>query len=260
MSVLQKIVDRKRDRLASARYAVPLASLKAKARDLDVPRDLRAALDRKGGPIRFITEIKKASPSKGMIRQSFDPLAIAASYQSGGANALSVITEEDFFQGDLRFLPAVKHASALPILRKDFLIDEYQIYEARANEADAVLLIAAILEKEAARDLLYLSSDLGMAVLFEVHDGHDLDMALELSAPIIGINNRSLRTLDISLGTTLELKKDIPADRIVVSESGIRTRRDVLTMEAAGVDALLVGTCLMESPDIGSKLADLRGA
>jgi indole-3-glycerol phosphate synthase len=175
-------------------------------------------------------------------------------------NAISVLTEEDFFQGRLEFLADVKTISLLPVLRKDFIVDEYQIVEARANQADAILLIAALLDAGQAGEYIHMAKEFGMAVLFEVHDQGELEMALEIDAPIIGINNRNLKTLQIDLNTTFTMKREIPADRIVVSESGIRTRDDVIRLEEAGVDAMLIGTSLMESRDIGGKIDELRGA
>ena len=259
MSVLTKIVEMKEQRLASARAAVSLSDLKSMVRDAAPTRSFREAVTRNERGVRFITEVKKASPSKGLLRKDFDHLRLASVYASGGADAISVITEEDFFQGSLRFLDDIRRSVPQPVLRKDFVIDAYQLYEARAYGADAVLLIAAILDRHQASDLLMLAGELGMGVLFEVHDRMELDMVLETGAPIIGINNRNLKTLDIDLSTTHLLKKDIPHDRLVVSESGIRTRQDVQTMEAWGVDALLIGTCLVEAADISAKLRELRG-
>jgi indole-3-glycerol phosphate synthase len=259
MTILEKIVERKKDRLASARSGMPLAEIKSLVRDTGQPRDFRKAIARGTGPVRFITEIKRASPSRGLIRRDFDHLAIARIYEAAEVDAISVITEEDFFQGRLDFLTDVKRAVRRPVLRKDFIFDEYQIYEARARGADAILLIAAILEGGQAGEYLHLAGELGMAVLFEVHDDTELDKALALEAPVVGINNRDLKTLGIDLNTSLRLREKIPQDRIVVSESGIKSREDVLKVEAAGIDAVLVGTCLMESHDIATKLGELMG-
>ncbi|MEJ2685022.1 MAG: indole-3-glycerol phosphate synthase TrpC [Candidatus Sulfobium sp.] len=256
---MNKIVEKKKDRLSSARSREPVAQLKSVMMDIEKPLDFRSAITRGSGPVRFITEIKKASPSKGLIRDPFDPLAIAAVYEKGNADAISVITEEDFFQGRIEFLTDVKKSVTMPVLRKDFIFDQYQIYEARAAGADAILLIAAILEGAQAEEYLQMSAELGMAVLFEVHDDAELDKALALGAPIIGINNRDLKTLRIDLNTSLRLRRRIPRGRIVVSESGISSREDVLSIESAGIDAVLVGTCLMESHDIGAKLDELTG-
>jgi indole-3-glycerol phosphate synthase len=259
MSVLQKIVEKKRERLAAAKARISAAELKALIRDAPEPLDFGGAIKRKGEPLHLIAEVKKASPTRGLIREDFDPGAIARVYKEKRVDAMSVLTEEDFFQGSLEFLSLVKNITALPVLRKDFIVDEYQIYEARANRADALLLIAALLETRQAEEYLHLAEELGMSVLFEVHDSDELEMALLLAAPVIGINNRNLKTLAIDLNTTFTLKKEIPADRIVVSESGISRREHVLKLEAAGIDAMLIGTSLMESRDIGRKIDELRG-
>lgn len=259
MSILLKIVGKKRDRVSSARSRKSLSELKSVAAALERPRNFREAIMRGSGPVRFITEIKKASPSKGLIRDPFDPLAIAEVYEKADVNAISVITEEDFFQGRIEFLTDVKKSVSRPVLRKDFIFDEYQIYEARTAGADAILLIAAILEGAQADEYLHIAGELGMGVLFEVHDEKELDRALDLKAPIIGINNRDLKTLRVDLNTSLRLRESIPQDRIVVSESGISSREDVLRIESAGIDAVLVGTCLMQSPDIAAKLEELMG-
>ncbi|NTU43852.1 MAG: indole-3-glycerol phosphate synthase TrpC [Nitrospirales bacterium] len=261
MNVLTKIVQKKAERLKATKTSIPLAELKARLADREETRDFSSAVKRKGKEdrIRLIAEIKKASPSKGLIRPDFDPRAIASLYEKGPVSAISVLTEEDFFQGSLSFVPLVKDITRKPVLRKEFIFDEYQVYESRANRADAILLIAAILEKSQASDLLHLAGELGLHVLFEVHDEPDLEKALEIGAGIIGINNRNLKTLEISLTTTYRLKRDIPEGRTVVSESGIRTREDVLALEQAGVDAILVGTSIMASQDIPEKLRDLMG-
>jgi indole-3-glycerol phosphate synthase len=259
MSILGAIVTKKRERLVSAKMRASVAELKSIIRDIEAPRDFRQAIKRDGETLKIIAEIKKASPSRGLIRKIFDPSQIASVYESKKVNAVSVITEEDFFQGKLDFLPDVKRTVTMPVLRKDFIFDEYQIYEARANGADALLLIAAILDQREAEEYFHLSHDLGMSVLFEVHNFSELEKALRINAPIIGINNRDLKTLSIDLNTSLQLKKEIPVDIISVSESGINRREDVVKIEAAGIDAMLVGTCLMESPDIGGKIDQLRG-
>ena len=259
MTILDNIAGKKRDRLSSAKHRTSLQELKSLARDIEPPRDFGAAIKKGNAGIRIIAEIKKASPSKGLIRADFDHRTIAAVYEDKGVDAISVITEEDFFQGRLEFLPEVKRVVSRPVLRKDFIFDEYQIYEARTKGADALLLIAALLDVRQAADLMGLSEELGMAVLFEVHDSGELEDALKMNAPIIGINNRDLKTLSIDLNTSLMLRKKIPGDRTAVCESGIRTRDDVLKVETAGLDAVLVGTCLMEAPDIGAKLDQLMG-
>lgn len=259
MSILNTIIHKKKERLSRAKARTPIAQLKTAIKDIPLPFDFEKALKREEGQIRLIAEVKKASPSKGLIRQDFNHKTIAAVYRENNVNAISVLTEEDFFQGRLEFLTDVKAVSLLPVLRKDFIFDDYQIYEARANQADAILLIAAILEERQAEEYLHISKELGMGVLFEVHDHRELEMALRINAPVIGINNRNLKTLQIDMNTTLELKKEIPSGIIIVSESGIRTRNDVLILEQAGIDAMLIGTSLMEAADIGRKIEELRG-
>lgn len=259
MSVLEKIVEAKKKRLSSAKYTKPLSELKSLIRDIERPRDIAKALKRDDNPIKLIAEIKKASPSRGLIRSDFSHTAIASVYEAKKVDAVSVLTEEDFFQGRLEFLEEVKQIVSCPVLRKDFIFDEYQLFEARAKKADAVLLIAAILELKQAEEFLHLARELGLSVLFEVHDLAELETALRINAPIIGINNRNLKTLAIDLNTTFELKKEIHGDCVVVSESGIKTRDDVLRLEEAGIDAMLIGTSLMESHDIAGKIDALRG-
>jgi len=259
MSVLAKIIDRKKERLSTEKARMPVAEIRSMARDVQAPLDFSGALTRRDGPIRLIAEVKKASPSKGLIRGDFDHKEIASVYKKKKVDAISVLTEEDFFQGSLGFLADVKKIAEIPVLRKDFIIDGYQIIETRAHHADAVLLIAAILGAVQAQEYLHMAKELGMAVLFEVHDRDELEMALEIGAPIIGINNRNLKTLQIDLSTTFDLKREIPAGRIVVSESGIRSRGDVIMLEKAGIDAMLIGTSFMESRNIGRKIDELRG-
>lgn len=259
MSILKKIVEKKQYRLSSARARTPLSELKSRIAGMEKPRGFREAITRGTGPVRFIAEIKKASPSRGLIRDPFDAVAIAAVYENGNAAAISVITEKDFFQGEIEFLTEVKKSVSRPVLRKDFIFDEYQIYEARAAGADAILLISAILDRRQAEEYIEMARELGMGVLFEVHNEEELDMALSLEAPIVGVNNRDLKTLKIDLNTSLRLREKIPDGRIVVSESGISSREDVLRVEAAGIDAVLVGTCLMQARHIGAKLEQLMG-
>jgi indole-3-glycerol phosphate synthase len=259
MSILNTIVEKKKERLFSSKKITPLSKLKSIIKDIDKPGDFRKAIKRDSDTIKLIAEIKKASPSKGIIRQNFDHLAIACIYQEKRVHAVSVLTEEDFFLGSLSFIPDVKKVLFKPVLRKDFIFDEYQIYEARAHHADAVLLIAAILGKNQAVEFLYLAKELGMSVLFEVHDFKELETALMIKADIIGINNRNLKTMHIDPSTTIQLKREIPSDRIVVSESGIQTRKDVLRFDEEGIDALLIGTSFMEAEDIGEKIDELMG-
>jgi indole-3-glycerol phosphate synthase len=259
MSVLRKIVEKKQERVSYAKSVTPLAELKNAIKNTAAPLNFSKAIKRDNSPIHLIAEIKKASPSKGLIRADFSHISIASIYEAKKVSAVSVLTEEDFFQGKLEFIGEVKKIVSCPVLRKDFIFDEYQIFEARAKKADAILLIAAILELNQAEEFLHLARELGLSVLFEVHDFTELEKALRLQASLIGINNRNLKTLAIDLNTTFELKREIPADRIVVSESGIRTRDDVMRLEAGGIDAMLVGTFLMESQDIAGKIDTLRG-
>lgn len=243
----------------ASKAKLPLAEVKARALDTAPPLDFKSAITRKGRSIRLIAELKKASPSKGLIRPDFDPARIARAY-ARRAHALSVLTEEDFFQGDLRFIRDAKTASGLPALRKDFIFDPYQIYEARSAGADAVLLISSALDGTQAGELLGLAKELGMSVLFEVHHTDELGMALDIGADIIGINNRDLGTLKVNIETTFDLLRDMPNGKTVVSESGIRTRQDVIRLGEAGVDAMLIGTAFMESADISAKMDELMGA
>ncbi len=258
MGILDDIVAKKRERLDYSKGRITLKDLKSKITDTEETRDFQSAIKReKGKRIRLIAELKKASPSKGIIREKFDPLEIASVYEKKQANALSILTEEDYFKGSLDFIPMVKKVTTIPLLRKDFIFDEYQIYEARANEADAILLIAAILGKSQAKDYLHLAGELGLSVLFEVHDQKELETALHINADIIGINNRNLKTMRIDINNTFQLKKDISPEKIVISESGIKTRDDILKLEQEGVDAVLIGTSFMESDDIGKKIDEL---
>lgn len=260
MGILQEIVEKKRQRVKEARTSIPLGDLRAMVRDAFPPVDFRRAVMRAPGEhIRLIAEIKKASPSRGVIRQNFDHREIARVYQQKSVDAVSVLTEEDFFRGSLAFIPDVKEFLTKPVLRKDFIFDEYQIYEARARGADAILLIAAILGKNQAAEFLHLSKELGLSVLFEVHDSRELDTALSIEADIIGINNRDLKTMRIDPMTTIRLKRDIPSGRIVVSESGIRTAEDVRRFNEEGINAMLIGTSFMEAEDIGKKIDELMG-
>ena len=260
MGILDRIVEAKKESLNTVRAKAPLRDLKRGIGYVEKPRDFTGALKRKSGEnIGLIAEIKRTSPSKGLIRKDFNHISIGRIYEEKAVDAVSVLTEEDFFQGSLQFIPQVKQVLTKPVLRKDFIFDEYQIYEARANEADAVLLIAAILGKNQAAEYLHLSAELGMSVLFEVHDLKELETALLIDCPIIGINNRNLKTLQIDIQTTFDLKKEMPPQKIIVSESGIRTRADVQLLEDAGIDAMLIGTSLMEAEDIGKKIDELTG-
>jgi indole-3-glycerol phosphate synthase len=259
MSLLNKIVGKKKERLASLKTKVPLKELRSMTSDAELPRNFMNALKRGSGPIRLVAEIKKASPIKGVIRQDFDLITIASIYERKNVDAISVITEEDYFQGKLEYLLDVKKITDRPLLRKDFIFDGYQIYESKAKGADAILLIASILDENQSAEFLHLAKEIGLSVVFEVHNFKELEMALRLNAEVIGINNRDLETLNINLNTTFELKKEILLDKIVLSESGINTREDVRRFENAGIDSILVGTAFMESGDIGKKIDEIMG-
>ncbi len=259
MNLLNIIIDKKREMLKINRKKLSLADVRRRAEESERARDFSKAIVRSSGqPIRLIAEIKRASPSKGIIKHDFDLEKITEIYREKEVDAISVLTEEEYFQGSLDYITSVKGICKCPVIRKDFIFDEYQIYEARAYGADAILLIAAILSRSQADELLHLSKELGIDVLFEIHNLKELDMAIYLNCKIIGINNRNLNTLEINLNTTLNIIKDIDEDRIVVSESGINTREDVLLLEKAGADAILVGTSIMQSDDIGIKIDMLR--
>jgi indole-3-glycerol phosphate synthase len=256
--ILDDIIANKKEELAGTKRRSSLAEVKTRAADAGLVRGFGRALSAAGG-IRLIAEVKKASPSKGVIRGDFDPVRIAEIYEKSGASCISVLTEEKFFQGKLEYLAEIRRAAGLPLLRKDFIIEEYQLYEARAAGADAVLLISACLEKDQIVEYLGIAGGLGLDVLVESHTYRELDKALLAGATLVGINNRDLSTFTVSLATTLDLLKDIPDDRIVVSESGIKTRDDVVKLEKAGVDAVLIGESLMREKDIGKKVKELLG-
>jgi indole-3-glycerol phosphate synthase len=257
--ILNRIVAVKRDEIAAAKAARPLASVRRDAEALGGQRDFVGALRAKiaAGQAGVIAEVKKASPSKGVIRDPFVPAEIAASYARHGAACLSVLTDQQFFQGHADYLQQARAACALPVLRKDFMVDDYQVYEARAMGADCILLIAASLADAQMADLEASAFALGMAVLVEVHDGEELDRALRLKTPLVGINNRNLRTFDVTLDTTLGLLPRVPADRLLVTESGILGRADVQRMRGAQINAFLVGEAFMRAPDPGVALAEL---
>jgi indole-3-glycerol phosphate synthase len=257
MSILDEIVRKKKERLSAAKTKASIPDLKRRIGEAAPALDFAGAIKKSNG-IRLIAELKKASPSKGLIRPDFDPEKIAAIYKER-AHAISVLTEEDYFQGSLTYIQPVREISGKPVLRKDFVFDEYQIYESRAYNADAVLLIARLLDKAQAAEYLHMAGELGMSVLFEVHDYEDLEKALLAGAPIIGINNRNLATLEIDLETTFNLKRETPPGRIVVSESGIGGRAEAERLERGGVDAMLVGTAFMKERDIAKKMDEIMG-
>lgn len=259
--ILKKIIAVKGEEVARAKAVRPLAEVEAAARSASPPRDFVGALRAKiaAGRPAVIAEVKKASPSKGVLREDFRPAEIAASYAAHGAACLSVLTDEQFFQGHLDNLGRARAACALPALRKDFMIDPYQVYEARAAGADCILLIVAALDDGLMRELETVAFELGLAVLVEVHDGDELERALRLKTPLLGINNRNLRTFETRLETTLDLLDRIPADRLVVTESGILKREDVTLMRAHAVHGFLVGEAFMRAPDPGVELERLFG-
>ena len=261
--ILNQIVAVKREEIAAARKKKSLELVREDAESRVLTRDFEGALRQKiaAGQAAVIAEIKKASPSKGVIREDFIPADIAQSYAEGngkvGAACLSVLTDRQFFQGSADFLKQARASCDLPVLRKDFMVDPYQVYEARAMGADAILLIAACLDDAQMADLEAIALGMNMAVLVEVHDRDELQRALKLRTPLLGINNRNLRTFDVTLQTTLDMLPDVPADRLLVTESGILGRADVQTMRQAGVSAFLVGEAFMRAPEPGVALAEL---
>ena len=271
--ILKKICDVKVEEVAAAQKQTPFEAMRRDAESRVITRDFLGALRAKisAGQAGVIAEIKKASPSKGVIREDFDPADIAQSYMVGNSNTkakvhgnataacLSVLTDRQFFQGEPDFLKQARASTLLPVLRKDFMIDPYQIYESRAMGAEAVLLIAAILDDAKMAEMELIARSLDMAVLVEVHDGAELDRALKLKTPLIGINNRNLRTFEVNLQTTLDLLKDVPDNRLLITESGIVAPADVQQMRAAGVHAFLVGETFMRADDPGLALAQLFG-
>lgn len=254
--ILNKILATKRSEVATAQASKPLATMQDLAKNQSNPRDFVGAIRAKiaAGQAAVIAEIKKASPSKGVIRADFKPSEIAKSYEIGGAACLSVLTDVEYFQGSADNLKQARAACSLPVLRKDFMIDPYQVYEARAMGADCILLIAAAIDLEKMRELENIAHNLGMAVLVEVHNGEELDLALQLKTPLLGINNRNLRTFDVTLQTTLDLLGRIPQDKIVVTESGIFTSDDVALMRKNNVHTFLVGEAFMRQADPGAEL------
>ncbi|MBO9678677.1 MAG: indole-3-glycerol phosphate synthase TrpC [Acidovorax sp.] len=263
--ILNQIVAVKREEIAAAQKKMPLAAMRRDAESRVLTRDFEGALRAKiaKGQAAVIAEVKKASPSKGVLRADFIPADIAQSYAEGdgkvSAACLSVLTDRQFFQGSVDYLKQARASCPLPVLRKDFMVDPYQVYEARAMGADCILLIAACLDDAQMADLEAIARGLDMAVLVEVHDGAELDRALRLKTPLVGINNRNLRTFEVSLATTLDLRKNVPADRLLVTESGILQPSDVKALRDAGIDAFLVGEAFMRAKEPGLALAQLFG-
>jgi indole-3-glycerol phosphate synthase len=259
--ILHRILDRKRIEVAERAEQISLAELEKAARAVAPARGFHASLMRhvKAGDAAVIAEVKKASPSKGVIRADFSPADIARSYARGGAAALSVLTDVDFFHGSDDYLTQAREACTLPVLRKDFTVDPYQVFEARALNADCILLIVAALDDATLKELCELGRKIGLDVLVEVHDGEELERALKLSTPLIGINNRNLHTFAVSLDTTLDLISAVPKDRLLITESGIRTEDDVMMLRAEGVHAFLVGETFMRAEDPGAELEKLFG-
>ena len=260
--VLKRILARKQEEVAERRERVSLFELKTRAATAPPVRGFADAIEAKiaAGQAAVIAEVKKASPSKGVIRADFDPAAIARSYEAGGAACLSVLTDIDFFQGSDDYLRQARAACALPVLRKDFIVDAYQIHEARVLGADCVLLIAAALDDAQLAEFAFIAAELGMDVLVEVHDLDELERALPIPARLLGINNRNLRTFEVSLQTTLDLKAMVPADRVLVTESGILAPADVTLMRGHGIGAFLVGEAFMRQQEPGAALRDLFAA
>ncbi|HQV73624.1 MAG: indole-3-glycerol phosphate synthase TrpC [Xanthomonadales bacterium] len=257
--ILDRILARKVEEIAERSARVPMAELIARVADLPDTRGFAAAIEAKieAGLSAVIAEIKQASPSKGVIRADFDPAAIAQAYAEGGATCLSVLTDADFFRGHEDYLRQARAACTLPVLRKDFTIDAYQVYEARAIGADCILLIVAALDDSRLLELSLLAAELDLDVLVEVHDEDELGRALEIPAPLIGINNRNLRSFEVSLDTSIKLRERVPADRLLVSESGITTGTDISRLRAAGIHAFLVGEAFMRAADPGQALKQL---
>ncbi|MBT5577961.1 MAG: indole-3-glycerol phosphate synthase TrpC [Porticoccaceae bacterium] len=258
-TILKKILARKVEEIAERSAQVPLSELKQKLSHASKPRGFAAALTAKlaNGESAVIAEIKKASPSKGIIRADFDPESIAVSYAQGGAACLSVLTDFDFFHGADEYLKQARAACDLPVIRKDFIIDEYQVYEARVMGADCILLIVSALAEQQLVSLHQVAVSLGMDVLIEVHDAAELATALKLENPMVGINNRNLHTFEVSLNNTFQLLEQIPADKIVITESGIHSREDVAAMRERNVNAFLVGEAFMRSDEPGQLLGEM---
>jgi indole-3-glycerol phosphate synthase len=258
--ILKKIVAHKHEEVAAARMAASISELKGRISDLeDVPRGFERHLREAALShwTSIIAEVKKGSPSKGVIREDFDPLEIAEIYQNNGATCLSVLTDEKYFLGHLRFLALIRETVSLPLLRKDFICDPYQIYEARAAGADAILLIAAMLDLHQLREFHAIAREIHLDVLLEVHDEWEMETALQTVCTLIGVNNRNLRTFETDLGTTGRLARMMPAGHLLVAESGINNRADILRLQSDGAGAFLIGESLMREADIGAKLQEM---
>lgn len=254
--ILDEIVENKALEVAESKKLTPIDILKEEIKDALPSRDFFEAINPKG-QLRIISEVKHASPSKGILREDFDPVQIAKSYSSGGASAISVLTDEKYFKGSLHYLKSIREQVSTPLLRKDFIIDPYQIYEARCYGADALLLIVASLEQSLLSDLLELTHELQMNAIVEVHDDHELDRALDAGSRIIGINNRDLRTFDVDLNVSINLSSRVSEDKIVIAESGIASIEDIDMLRAKGVHVFLIGETFMKAPDPGQKLQEL---
>ena len=254
--ILDTIIAHKRKELAAAQAQIPLTKLETEVTNLPPTRDFRDAITGSGS-VKLIAEVKKKSPSKGIIRADFHPVSIAETYVENGAAAISVLTDKHFFAGELGYLRAIREIVDVPLLRKDFTIDPYHIYQARVAGADAILLIVAALTASQLRTFMEVADALSLACLVEVHTREELAIALDVDAQIIGVNNRDLHTFHTDLATTFRLRDAIPTGKVVVSESGIYSREDVTKLQAAGIDAMLVGESLMRSPDIGQQVRRL---
>ncbi|RMB08799.1 indole-3-glycerol phosphate synthase TrpC [Eilatimonas milleporae] len=259
-NILDEICARKRDHIADRKAILPLAEVRARAADASPPRGFLTALSRRrqDGAYGFICEIKKASPSKGLIRADFDPPALAAAYEAGGAACLSVLTDEPYFQGRDAYLTAARAATSLPCLRKDFMLDAYQIHEARMLGADCILLILSALDDGPARNLEALALSLGMDVLIEVHDKAEMERALTMESPLVGINNRNLKTMSVSLDTTLSLAAMAAGDTVLVAESGLASTDDLARCASAGAGCFLIGETFMRQPDVAAAVRALQ--
>lgn len=255
--ILDEICEHKREEVKASKAATPLSELEDQLERVKPARDFRQALKKEG--LSLIAEVKRASPSKGVMLRDTDPLTMAALYERSGADAISILTDERFFQGTLDDLVTVRRSVDVPCLRKEFIIDAYQIYEARAATADAILLIVRILSDDQLKEYRELAEGFGMGVLVETHDAGEVERAIESGASIIGVNNRDLATFEVDFRTTLELRKIVPGGKVLVSESGIHTRDHVRALEDGGVDAILVGEALVTSENISAKIAEMMG-